>query len=183
MTGARDVLTWAVELDPRRRTCRRASWNWCRDWLLASESRQAAAALEMSALSAWRLAHRAVELGTVEGAQIRCGGSSLRLSWLVNLTILRDDGCHWDLQQSAHKRELEQLQAHGEVEILFGSSLSRSEGEKLTEVYLKQLEKGKHFVHKQLAEVECQNWRGLKLKECQDRSSSTSLQVQRWQKC
>eukprot|EP00971_Amphidinium_carterae_P007956 157550-Amphidinium_carterae.1 len=101
----------------------------------------------MSALEAWRLAHRAVELGTAEGAQVRCGGSSLGLSWLVNLTTLRDDGHAWDLQLQEHKRELEQLQASGEVELLLGSSLNNrgEEHHKLAEVYLKQLGAGKHF--------------------------------------
>eukprot|EP00971_Amphidinium_carterae_P229323 4549436-Amphidinium_carterae.1 len=49
---------------------------------LAARIRRSAAAtaLEMNALEAWRLAHRAVELGTAEGARVRCGGSSLGLN-------------------------------------------------------------------------------------------------------
>eukprot|EP00971_Amphidinium_carterae_P110371 2186740-Amphidinium_carterae.1 len=109
--------------------------------LAARIKRSAAAhAIGMSALDAWRVAHRAVELGTVESIRPRWGGgSSLGLSWLVNLTARRDDGETWELELPEHREELERLQARAEVELLLGSSSEGEEQQRLTEVYLRQL--------------------------------------------
>eukprot|EP00971_Amphidinium_carterae_P281188 5582903-Amphidinium_carterae.1 len=66
------------------------------------------------------MAHFAVSLGSMAGS--RWGGNtSYSLRALVDLTTPRDDRQHWDLTNPVHRKELEQLQKEGELDLLLGS--------------------------------------------------------------